>query len=176
MLRANQQTPARGRLSRARRRNERSQMKTLLHPVAALATVILVMAGCGGGPRSSKGFVLPEGNAEKGKAAFVALQCHSCHRVEGVADLPAPSTSVARPVVIGGEVAKVKNYGELLTAIVHPSHNLSEALHKEWLAGKLSPMPQFNHVMTVEQMIDLVTFLQPRYKQLAPLYTDYPYY
>jgi mono/diheme cytochrome c family protein len=143
--------------------------------VAAAATV-LISAGCGGGAKSSKGFVLPEGNAEKGKAAFVALQCHTCHQVNGVTDLPAPSASVPRPVIIGGEVARVKNYGELLTAIVHPSHNLSEALHREWMAGKLSPMPQFNHTMTVEQMTDLVTFLQPRYKQLAPLYSDYPYY
>jgi hypothetical protein len=35
---------------------------------------------------------------------------------------------------------------------------------------KESPMPGVNDVMTVQEMIDLVTFLQPRYRVLAPLY------
>lgn len=143
--------------------------------VTALVVTVSLLAGCDGGTKSTKNFTLPEGNAEKGKAAFAALQCHTCHKVEGVADLPAPGPTVANPITIGGEVARVKTYGDLLTTIVHPSHNLSKQLQQEWVAGKLSPMPQFNHVMTVEQMIDLVAFLQPRYKLLPPLYTEYQY-
>jgi len=151
-------------------------MKTMqsLLLMTTVGMSLVLSAGCGG-TKSAKNFTLPEGDAERGKAAFAALQCYTCHKVDGVSGLPVPSPTVADPVVIGGEVTRVKTYGDLLTAIVNPSHNLSEQLKKEWMAGKLSPMPQFNHVMTVEQMIDLVTFLQPRYKPLPPLYTDYPY-
>ena len=37
---------------------------------------------------------------------------------------------------------------------------------------KFSPLPEFNHVMTVGRMIDLVAFLHPRYQKLDPA----PYY
>ena len=85
--------------------------------------------------------------------------------------MQAPSTTVKAPVVLGGEVMKVKTYGELVTAIIHPSHKLSPLLEKEWMEqAKLSPMGSFNRVMTVEQMIDLVAYLQPKYKELEPFY------
>ena len=37
----------------------------------------------------------------------------------------------------------------------------------------ISDMPEFNDIMTVSQMIDLVAFLQPRYKKLV---LDYKYH
>jgi hypothetical protein len=72
-------------------------------------------------------------------------------------------------VVLGGEVAKVKTYEELVTAMIHPSHNLSAQLQKEWMrGGQLSPMGNFNHVMTVSQLIDMAAFLQSHYKLIEP--------
>jgi hypothetical protein len=95
------------------------------------------------------------------------LQCHTCHIVPGQLGIPAPGQTIKAPVTLGGEAAKVQTYGELVTSIIHPSHNLSEQLQKEWMAdAKLSPMGSFNHVMTVQQMIDLVAFLQPHYRQI----------
>jgi mono/diheme cytochrome c family protein len=133
----------------------------------------LMLSGCGVGAKSSAGFRLPDGDAGKGKAAFVALQCHTCHTVAGETELPAPSSTVKAPVLLGGEVAKVTTYGALVTSIIHPAHNLSAQLQKEWMEeAKLSPMGSFNHVMTVEQMIDLVAYLHPKYKQLT-YYHDY---
>lgn len=134
-----------------------------------LTAIVLpfILAGCSAGSKSSAGFHLPDGNSVRGKAAFVELKCHTCHVVPGV-ELPAPSGSVASPVVLGGDVAKVKTYGELVTAIIHPSYDLSKKLNKEWMeGGKLSPMGSFNDIMTVQQMIDLVAFLQPQYKLVA---------
>jgi hypothetical protein len=44
-------------------------------------------------------------------------------------------------------------------------------MRAEWeREAKLSPMPVYNEVMTVSQMIDLVTFLQPHYKKLEVEY------
>lgn len=144
----------------------------LLLLVGALAASLFT--ACQPEPKSGSGFTLPEGDVDAGKEAFVALRCYTCHTVNGVNDLPAPSETVDTPVVIGGEVARVKTYGDLLTAIVHPSHQITGALREQWTEwSQLSPMPDYGDAMTVRQMIDLTTFLQPRYIKLEPLYTPY---
>jgi len=130
----------------------------------ALAAMLVMLTSCDPGPKSARGFRLPDGNAEKGKATFVKLQCNTCHVVEGVT-LPPPVTKSPITVVLGGEVVRVRTYGELVTSIINPSHVISEKYKKE-LEGKLSPMPEFNESMTVAQMIDLVTFLQPHFRKL----------
>jgi hypothetical protein len=59
----------------------------------------------------------------------------------------------------------------LVTAVIYPSHRLSDKFDRTLLGeGKLSPMPEFNHIMTVEQMIDIVAFLQPQYRLAAETY------
>ena len=134
----------------------------------------LGLTGCNEGPKSGKNFRLPDGDAEKGKAAFVSLQCHACHQVVGV-ELPAPSSKSQVNYFIGGEVSKLRTYGDLVTAIIHPSHGLSPGFDRKQMEGsKISPMPEFNQVMTVAQMIDLVAFLHPRYKKLDPAPYYYP--
>ena len=139
-----------------------------LVPVLALAAMALLMAGCEPSPKSATGFRLPDGNAEKGKAAFLNLRCNTCHTVEGV-ELPPPSSKSPITVVLGGEVIRVRTYGDLVTSIINPSHVISEK-YKQALEGKLSPMPEFNENMTVSQLIDLVAFLQPHYKKLQTEY------
>jgi mono/diheme cytochrome c family protein len=145
-------------------------MKRGLWSISLLAAVALT--ACNEGPKSGKGFRLPEGDAEKGQAAFVSLQCHTCHQVVGV-NLPAPASKGPINIFIGGEVTKLRTYGDLVTAIINPAHGLAPGLDKKKMeAAKLSPMPEFNQVMTAAQMIDLVAFLHPRYKRLDPT----PYY
>jgi mono/diheme cytochrome c family protein len=137
---------------------------------AVLATAL---AGCDTGPKSGGGFRLPDGDIEKGKAAFLALKCHTCHRVNGV-DLPPPVSTAPTNVVLGGEVSYIRTYGELVTSVIHPSHGLAPGFKKEQLKDRLSPMPEFNDLMTVRQMIDLVAFLQSRYTKLEREYPAYP--
>ncbi|MDD5138971.1 MAG: c-type cytochrome [Verrucomicrobiales bacterium] len=144
-------------------------MKTRLIIFLGGLLVLAVLSGCGNNPKSPRGFRLPDGDADKGRQAFLALKCNTCHKVEGV-ELPPPS---AFNLTLGGEITYVKTYGELVTSIINPSHVLSENYKKELLDAKESPMPKFNHVMTVEQMIDLVAFLQPHYKLIVPDYTTY---
>ena len=77
---------------------------------------------------------------------------------------------------IGGEVRRVKNYGELVTSIINPDHAVSQKyltqLSSEERADAKddSPMPSFNTEMTVAQMIDIVSFLQSRYEEFVPEY------
>jgi L-cysteine S-thiosulfotransferase len=131
--------------------------------VCALMALGLLIGGCGRAPQSGRGFYLPPGNAERGRVAFVDLKCNSCHAVAGV-DLPKPTSTISPIVVLGGEVSRVRSYGDLVTSIIYPSHNLSDLLSpaaRQRLAT--SPMPPLNVVMRVEQLVDVVAFLEPHY-------------
>ena len=130
---------------------------------ALVATLVLLASGCEP-QKSARGFRLPDGNIEKGKEAFLSLQCNSCHSVAGM-NFPEPTMF---RVPLGGETARVRSYGELVTAIINPSHVISARYREELRQAKESPMTNFNNTMTVAQMIDLVAFLQSRYKLIYP--------
>jgi len=140
-----------------------------------LAGLGVLMAGCGDRTQNTR-FEMPAGNAENGKAAFVALECYTCHRVSGV-DLPPPTQDPVKIVTLGGDVSRLRSYGDLITSIVHPTQAVSDLMRlppKEGAAR--TPMPGVNERMTVQQLIDLVTFLKPMYQQLEPLYQPNPLY
>lgn len=143
-------------------------MKTAVVMGSALLMVGLLV-GCDRAKQMSRGFVFPEGDAARGQKAYVALECYTCHRVDGMPELPAPTVSPERVVVLGGKVAKVRTYGDLVTAIIHPKYEISDKLATR---GQFleSPMREVNSTMTVTQMLDVVTFLQPRYHELEPIY------
>lgn len=127
------------------------------------------IAGCSG-PKSGAGFRLPDGDVERGKAAFLELKCSTCHTVAAT-EIPAPSKDFAyvRVVVLGGEVRQVKTYGALVTSIINPSHSLAPGYPKELITkNNESAMTNFNDTMTVRQLIDLVAFLQSRYHLIPP--------
>ncbi|MGI9248256.1 MAG: cytochrome C, partial [Woeseiaceae bacterium] len=67
---------------------------------------------------------------------------------------------------------------QLITAIINPSHKLASGYAKEVVAedGE-SKMHIYNHHMTVQELIDIVMFLQPYYDVVAPdyRYRVYPY-
>jgi sulfur-oxidizing protein SoxX len=149
------------------------QMKTDIMRMFALAALGL-LAGCDAGLKSGRGFVFPEGNVARGEKAFIAMKCYVCHRVEGVPSLPAPTASPEKVVILGGKVARLRTYGDLVTAVIHPSYALSEKLTDPSIQDpKDTPMKSFNDTMTVTQMLDIVTFLQPHYQRLEPIYNDY---
>lgn len=138
-------------------------MKTNLLMMAGVLAVAL-LGGCGPGKDKRVVFVFPEGDAVRGRAAFVALKCHECHRVDGEAGLPAPFWAAEKVVVLGGEVPRHRTYGQLVTAVIHPDFGRPPSAEVH--------MPSFNETMTVGQMLDIVTFLQPHYKRLQPVYSD----
>jgi hypothetical protein len=151
-------------------------MKTkLLVLFAGVGALLAATTGCRDRTINTR-FEMPEGNLEKGKAAFVALECYTCHRVSGV-ELPAPTVEAARVVILGGEVNQLRTYGDLITAIIHPTRDLSDLMRVPLPEGATkSPMKEVNHEMTVAQLIDLVTFLKPQYTRLEPLYQPNPIY
>ena len=141
--------------------------------IAFLALAFVFASGCAEEDRPGMGLRLPEGDAAAGKAAFLELGCVRCHSVHGEPDLPAPVEPVK--MQLGGELYYVRSYGQLLTAIIHPSHSVSSQAPKEVRKAGTSPMQSFNDVMTVDQMIDLVAFLNPKYAKLKPGYNPVPF-
>jgi hypothetical protein len=124
-------------------------------------------AGCAG-THSASGFRLPEsGDFERGKQAFLTLKCFQCHSVDGV-DLPAPRGDVPTVVKLGGTVTELRTDGYLVTSMIHPSHRLARYPTEQVSVEGMSRMPDYADSMTVRNMIDLVAFLQARYRYVPP--------
>jgi hypothetical protein len=140
---------------------------------AAVLMTVAFVAGCAS---NEEGFTLPVGNAEQGRAAFVKFRCFDCHQVQGV-DLP-PSEEPNQVIVkLGGEVSREKSYADLVTSIINPSHRLASGYDASLVSqdGK-SRMTVYNDVMTVTELIDIVTFLQEHYELRPYEPTPYPEY
>jgi hypothetical protein len=125
-----------------------------------LLAVLPVALGCSFQERrAAAGFVLPAGDVERGKTAFVEFRCYQCHRVAGV-PLPSPVAEPAIPIVLGGKFAYAPTDGEIVTSIINPSHDISARYARDMLkSGSLSRMGDFSQGMTVSQLVDLVAFL-----------------
>ncbi len=138
---------------------------------ALLSGFLVALTACDNEARmSEKGFRLPEGDIEAGREAFLALQCHQCHTVAGE-ELPEIPGQDPPYFELGGKVADVKTYGDLVTSIINPSHRISTKMAKEIVSedGE-SKMYVYNSHMTVQQLIDIVTYLQPKYDVAIPEY------
>jgi hypothetical protein len=111
--------------------------------------------------------VLPAGDAAKGRAVFLKMQCNHCHLVAGkVAEgIARPVTSIPAPL-LNSDVAK-KSQAELVTSVINPSHAISGTVTQR--EGKLSPMGDYARAMTVRDLVDLITFLQSIEETNAPI-------
>ena len=141
--------------------------------VAALSSATVILSGCSNGTPPKDGLRLPEGDVEAGKVAFVDLGCVRCHSVQGEDDLPAPTGPVQ--MELGGQLFHVSSYGQLVTAIVHPSHSISGRAPEGVREAGTTPMENINETMTVAQMIDLVAFLHSKYVLLGQKYNPVPF-
>ncbi|WP_019530825.1 c-type cytochrome [Dasania marina] len=147
----------------------------IIYTVLVLVVTQLLVA-CGDPTKSGRGFTLPEGDAQKGQDAFLALHCNSCHAIKGRADIP-HSEEAAITVKLGGTVRIIQNYGQLVTSIINPSHRLAKGYPQAMIqSGEQSLMPNYNSVMTVQQLTDLVAFLQAQYEMDPVIQTRYPRY
>lgn len=137
---------------------------------------VFVLISCDKGADSPRGFSLPKGDLELGKQVFVANSCLSCHSIDGLKD-----DSIERernpPIVLGANSAVVKTYAQLLTSIINPSHRISRSV--PWPTSNEngeSIMRNYNDVLTVSELIDLVAYLQAHYKVTPIHLTSYSNY
>jgi sulfur-oxidizing protein SoxX len=149
-------------------------MNRRLTVISGLLAVAL-LAGCDRDYMSERGFSLPEGDPVVGQQAFLYMQCNECHTISG---MELPTVPLADPpfVELGGEVTRVKTYGDLVTAIINPSHELAKGYEKDLVSNDgESKMYNYNGFMTIQELVDIVMFLQPHYDVVIP-YSAYPAY
>ena len=149
-------------------------MKYLL--LVSLITVSISLISCDSGPDSPRGFSFPIGDIVKGEAVLLKYQCLACHKIEGV-DQDKKINNPELNVRLGGMTSKVTTYAELVTSVINPSHKLVQGypIAAVTIEGK-SKMTNFNDLMTVTELVDLVTFLETQYELVPYRSTGYQYY
>jgi hypothetical protein len=137
-------------------------LRTLLLVIVA----VLTLPGC---DRDTQGFALPEGDAESGRVEFVDLGCIDCHRIMGDPELSEMDPEAEIRIILGGPTSRVQTYGNLVTSIINPSHHVRRG-DSEMMSNPdgSSRMRSYNDLMTVQQLVDLVTFLEEHYEVWTP--------
>ncbi|MCW5514812.1 hypothetical protein [Muriicola sp. Z0-33] len=127
--------------------------------------------------QQSRGFALPAGDIEEGKATYKRLACNECH---SISEIEWKGGVDSLQIQLGGDVTIEKSYGGLVTSIINPSHKIAFRYKRknspEITEEGLSKMKNYNEVMTVQELVDLVTFLQSEYEVSPPSTHYYPYY
>jgi len=150
-------------------------MKNIISLTLTAATALFLVA-CDSGPTGSMGFTLPDGNVEQGKANYVKFKCNTCHVNDEVPQLRDGNVA-AISVTLGGETTRIKTYGELVTSIINPSHRVARRKSADMAdASGNSKMVNFNDIMTVTQLIDMVAFVQSNYTLSPFSSSNYPIY
>lgn len=128
-----------------------------------MTLVFSLLTACDESAHSTRGFRLPEGNAEFGQTLFSSYGCLTCHTVDGIDDQD--EKTIATPVHLGGPVTLNKTYADILTSIINPSHRIDGRLDKQVVQQDgQSVMANYNEQMTVAHLIDLVTFIETQYE------------
>lgn len=132
---------------------------------------VLLIASCSPKEESPSGFILPPGDIIAGQTTFSAIGCVNCHKVEGVTFTDDGGYFAPELIVpLGGPQQRVTTYGQLVTAVIHPNAAILQNNTRYMDADGNSLMPNYSQTMTVQQMTDLVTFLQEHYEIERPVY------
>ena len=132
--------------------------------VVIVALSLALAAGCQTGRHSTSGFRLPpDGDAARGKLAFVTHKCHNCHTVSGV-ELPKPEVEGTIPIPLGGSVSAAVSDGHLFSSIAYPSYKLANHPKEQTTVDGKSRMPRHAEQMTIRELTDIVEFLQAHYQ------------
>lgn len=121
-------------------------------------TGILLAMNRDEGMEPAENFFLPQGDPEAGRKAFSDLKCTSCHWAANEVDLSAPVAEKPGPML--GDKQAHYTSGWIANSIVSPSHTIAYGSHGEADDSELSRMGDFKDVMTVRQLIDIVSYIQ----------------
>lgn len=135
--------------------------------------VLLAVIGLTGCQPLPSAFSLPLGDVARGEQIFVEMQCLACHTMEDY-EQPGSAEGAEISVALGGKVGKIKTYADLVTSVINPSHKLAKGYATTQIQREgESVMPVYNDVMTVSQLVDLVTFLESKYEIKPYSRSDY---
>ncbi|MEW6268047.1 MAG: c-type cytochrome [Thermodesulfobacteriota bacterium] len=125
--------------------------------ILACVLVLLAVPASGAEPQVPQGwkFELPAGDATTGKMLYEKLECFACHKLAG---FPPPSGRAGMDV--GPDLT---GYGKLpaeyLADSIIDAHSAVAAPGYVMKGGKAG-MGNYNHFLTVQELIDLVAFLR----------------
>ena len=153
-----------------------SRLRVVLGSIGVCLALLTV--GC---DQQGQGFNLPKGNTEQGRMTFILMQCNSCHSVTGGEESGSSGVEWdgiegegSVHVKLGGKVTRIKTYGDLVTSIINPSHKLSRGPNPETVTEEgESKMRVYNEIMSVQELIDLVSYLESKYEIWVPDYYQY---
>jgi mono/diheme cytochrome c family protein len=102
-------------------------------------------------------FSWPAGDPGRGREVFARYECFSCHEVRGER-FPAPrdASNVGPELASMGPAHEVEYFVE---AIITPNAVIDRGKGYDAVDGS-SKMPSFNDTLTVQELLDLVTFLK----------------
>ncbi len=134
-----------------------------------IALLLIVVSGC---DPQARGFALPPGDVQRGQATFAELGCNHCHSIDRQVEKLAGGDENIH-FRLGGPTTRIKTYGDLVTSIINPSHRISgfENSPVNVTAEGDSRMLVYNEVMTVQQLVDLTTYLETTYEVARPRYS-----
>ena len=108
--------------------------------------------------------VIPEGKINAGRTLFVEKGCYKCHTA---GDTTLPQSDLSQELFIELGVKKHEGWSRdtFAKSILNPNHTVSEKYRKvmitqdDKLKAENSPMPGFNDILSVSDLIHLTTFL-----------------
>ncbi len=142
-----------------------------------LSCLVIVAGACTSGEDVMVRMVLPEGDSASGRQAFLDLQCSACHIVSGAPDMPTAKNAKIGPDL--GVTLKGQSRGAIASSVIAPAHVNAQSVElwteltaeeRVWLGpGQVPPRPaqqakpsrmtDYADVMTVRQLVDIVSFL-----------------
>jgi len=100
-------------------------------------------------------FNLPDGNAESGKIVFLNMKCYSCHALNIPGEKLVMRSKGAGPDLSGYTILPKEYLAESIIRF-HPVVAAPGYTVKEGRAA----MGEYNHFLTVQELIDLAAFLK----------------
>jgi hypothetical protein len=133
----------------------------LASSVLTISIAVTSLTGAAAAPATPKvpqgwKFTFPDGDAKAGKTVFLNMKCYSCHAIEIPGEkLPSSRSKGAGPALTGYS-ALPKEY--LAESIIKP-HTIVAAPGYTVKEGRAA-MGEYNHFMSVQELIDIVAFLK----------------
>ena len=129
--------------------------------VLAISIAVTSLAGAAAAPATPKvpqgwKFTFPDGDAKAGKTVFMTMKCYSCHAIEIPGEKLSPSRSKGAGPALTGYSALPKEY--LAESVIKP-HTIVAAPGYTVKEGRAA-MGEYNHFLSVQELIDLVAFLK----------------
>jgi len=124
---------------------------------APIRTTMDALHTSGGAPKGWK-FLVPPGDAAKGREVFATMECFACHEVKGEAfPQNAKRGHGTGPELTGmGSHHPAEYFAE---SIMNPNRVIVQGAGYTGADG-LSTMPSYGDTMTLQQLVDVVAYLK----------------